>query len=135
MKGKRYQDIFKFTPIFWNSSKDFKKHCRWGNSGFLCCKTQHQLQKYELNCADKLSKDIFHDSNNLAKMMPCGLTKAETIVKNVLPPRSVQDFTDVLKDPAKSINFFFFTAGVSNHKNRKIFPLVVRYFDPFNSVT
>jgi hypothetical protein len=66
--------------------------------------------------------------------MSCGRTKAEAIMKNVLAPRSVQDFIDVLKDPAKSSNFFSIATDASNHKNRKIFPLVVRYFDPLSGI-
>jgi hypothetical protein len=66
--------------------------------------------------------------------MPCGRTKAETIVNNVLVPRIVQDFVDMLKDPAKSSNFFFVGTDASSHKNRKIFPRVVRYFDPLTGV-
>jgi hypothetical protein len=66
--------------------------------------------------------------------MSCGRTKAEDIVKNVLAPRSVHGFIDVLKDPAKSSNFFSIATDVSNHKHRKIFPLVVRYFDPLSGV-
>jgi hypothetical protein len=72
-----------------------------------------------------LWKDIFRDSN-LAEKLPCGQTKAEASVENVIAPRSVQDFIDVLKDPAKTSNFFFIGIDASNHKNRKIFPLVVR---------
>jgi hypothetical protein len=57
-----------------------------------------------MDCINKLSKDIFHDSN-LTKNMCCGQTKGEAIKKNVLTPRNAQDFTDVLKDPTKSSKF------------------------------
>jgi hypothetical protein len=72
-----------------------------------------------MDCANKLSKDIFHDSN-LAKKMSCGRTKAEAIVKNVLAPRSVQDFIDVLKDPAKSSNFSRIATDAINHVQKDI---------------
>jgi hypothetical protein len=38
----------------------------------------------------------------------------------------------VLKVPAESCNFFPVGSDASNHKNMKIFPLVVRYFDPLS---
>jgi hypothetical protein len=40
----------------------------------------------------------------------------------------------VCKGPAKSSNIFPIATDTSNHKNRKIFPLVVRYFDPLSGV-
>jgi hypothetical protein len=40
---------------------------------------KHNLSYKSMECANKLSKDIFYDSD-LAKIS-CGLTKAETIVK------------------------------------------------------
>jgi hypothetical protein len=46
----------------------------------------------------------------------------------------VQDFIDLLKDPAKSDTFFSTETDTSNNKNKKIFWLVVRYFDPLNGV-
>jgi hypothetical protein len=49
-------------------------------------------------------------------------------------PRNVQDFIDVLKDRAKSSNFFSVANDASNHKSRRIFLLVVRYFDPLSDV-
>jgi hypothetical protein len=55
-------------------------------------------------------------------------------VKNILEPRSVQDFIDVLKDPAKSSNFLSIGTDASNHKSRKIFPLVVRCFGSLSGV-
>lgn len=117
--------------FFGNSSKDFKNVA--GELALVFHTVKHNIGYRSMDCANKLSKDIFHDSN-LAKKMSCGRTKAEAIVKNVLAPRSVQDFIDVLKDPAKSSNFFSIATDASNHKNRKIFPLVVRYFDPLSGV-
>jgi hypothetical protein len=40
----------------------------------------------------------------------------------------------VLKDPAKSGIIFCIGTDASNHKNRKIFPLVVRYFYALSGV-
>jgi hypothetical protein len=50
--------------------------------------------------------------------MPCGLTKVEAIVENVLAPISVQDFIDALKDPEKSSNLFCNWTDASSYKNR-----------------
>jgi hypothetical protein len=86
-----------------------------------------------MGCANKLWENIFLDSN-LAKKLPCGQTKAEASVKNVTAPRSVQGFIDVLKNPTKSSKFFFTGTVASNHKNRKIFPLVLVYFGPLSGV-
>jgi hypothetical protein len=81
-----------------------------------------------------LLKDTFHDAN-LANKIPCGQIKAEAIVKNVLATRNVQDLVDVLKDPAKSSNFFYIGTVASNNNNKiKIFLLVVRHFDPLSGV-
>jgi hypothetical protein len=70
-----------------------------------------------MDCRNKLLNDIYHDPN-LAKKLPCCFTRAEAIVKNVLVPRSVQDFSDVLKDPSKSSNFFSVEKVASNHKKQ-----------------
>jgi hypothetical protein len=80
-----------------------------------------------MDCADKLWNDIFRDSN-LANKVPCGRTKADASVKNVIVLRSVQDFIDVLKDPTKSSNFFFTGTDASNHKKKKKKKKKQRYF-------
>jgi hypothetical protein len=70
-----------------------QKRCRWASTDLRTVK--HNSYR-SMNCVNKLSKDIFQ-----------GRTKAEVIVRKVLVPRSVQDFINVSKDPAKPSNFFF----------------------------
>ncbi|KAJ8887016.1 hypothetical protein PR048_013230 [Dryococelus australis] len=48
--------------------------------------------------------------------------KAESITKNVSAPRSVSEYLNVLCDLEKA---------ASNFKNRKMFSVIVRYFDSF----
>jgi hypothetical protein len=84
--------------FFGKSSKDFKNVA--GELALVFHIVKHNISCRSMDCANKLSKDIFHDSN-LTKNISCGRTKADAIVKNVLAPRNVQDFNDVLKDPAK----------------------------------
>ena len=94
---------------------------------------RHNLGYSSMDCANKLAKNIFVDSE-LAKKMHCVRTKAESIIKNVLAPRSVCDFLEVLSDPEKCITFFSVASDASNYKNRKVFPVVIRYFDPFAGI-
>jgi hypothetical protein len=100
---------------FGNSSKDFKNFA--GDLALVFHTIKH-ISYRSMDCTNKISKDIFHDFN-FAKMS-YGQTEAEAIVKNVLMPRSAQDFIDVLKDPEKSINLVPIGIDASNHKNRKI---------------
>ena len=90
---------------------------------------KHNLSYNSMDCGNKLLREIFGDSK-VASKIACGRTKAEMIVKKVLAPKSVTDFVNNLNDPSKSGVFFSIATDASNHKNRKMFPVVVRYFDP-----
>lgn len=70
-----------------------------------------------MDCAYNLSQDSFQDSN-LAKTMSYGLTKAEAVVTNVVAPRNVQDFNNVLKDKANSRKVFPAGTDASNNKTQ-----------------
>lgn len=85
-----------------------------------------------MDCGNKLLRELFGDYAVVGKMS-CGRTKAETIVKNVLAPKSVEDCVNILKDPSKS-QMFSVATDASNFKNRKMFPIMVRYFDPLEGI-
>lgn len=94
---------------------------------------QHNLSYNSLDYGNKLSASLFHDSEIAAKVS-CGRTKSERLVKNVLAPKSVNDFVEILTSPEKSSQFFSLATDASNRGNRKLFPICVRYFDPSKGI-
>ncbi len=84
----------------------------------------HQSFK-SVDCTVPLNGKIFNDSSIVRKVQ-CKRTKTEAIVKNVLFPH----FHSVVITKLKSIRYYSIATDASNHKNLKIFPLLVQYFDP-----
>jgi hypothetical protein len=82
-----------------------------------------------LDCGNKLASSLFLDSDIATKLF-CGRTKSELLVKNVLAPKRVEDFMDILNDPTKCSQFFCVATDASNKGNRRLFPIRIRYFDP-----
>lgn len=56
----------------------------------------------------------------------CARTKCEAIVTNVLAPYA----TNVLKEELQNIRFISILTDASNHGNIKMFPVLIRYFNP-----
>jgi len=75
------------------------------------------------DCSMKLNKKLFADSDT-AKKVHCGRTKAEAIVENILAPHSMKIVLEEMHDIA-----FAVATDASNHGNRKMFPVAVRYFN------
>ena len=70
---------------------------------------------------------IYNDSK-IASKVSCGRRKSKAIVMNVLGRKSLDDFINYLKllDPPL---FFALQIYASNHKNMKMFPVCVQYFN------
>ncbi|VVC27326.1 Ribonuclease H-like domain [Cinara cedri] len=66
----------------------------------------------------------------LIKKFSCARTKCESIILNVLAPFAMDQIIDELK----AVNFATVMIGTSNHKNLKIVPIFIRYFDPKTGV-
>lgn len=79
-----------------------------------------------LDCDFKLLPKIFTDSKVASKISY--RTKAETIVQNILGPKSEELVVKALQN----ISFFSVTTDTSNKGNKKMYPIVVQYFCPQN---
>ena len=62
------------------------------------------------------------------KKFSCARTKCEAIVTNVFAPWALEELTNDLK----SVDFVTVSCDTSNHKNIKLLPIVVRYFQWYN---
>ena len=93
-------------------------------SAYHCC--THNLSYNSQDCANKLYQSQFSDSAIAAKFST-GRTKMEAIIKNVLAPESVKRSVAVL---VKEDLPFSVSSDASNHKNQKMFPVLVQYFIP-----
>ncbi|VVC27179.1 Hypothetical protein CINCED_3A013232, partial [Cinara cedri] len=66
----------------------------------------------------------------LIKKFSCARTKCKSIILNVLAPFAMDQIIDELK----AVNFATVMIGTSNHKNLKIVPILIRYFNPKTGV-
>ncbi|PSN51294.1 hypothetical protein C0J52_05297 [Blattella germanica] len=80
----------------------------------------------------KLTRQIFSNDLQTASKLSCRRTKAETFIRNILAPKSVNDFVKILSSSENTKRFF--STNASNKGNRKIFPVCLRYFDPNEGV-
>ena len=69
--------------------------------GLVYHTVKHNLRYGSLDCGNKLTSCIFADSETATKLS-CAKTKAEMLVKNILAPKSVSDFVNILKSPESS---------------------------------
>lgn len=81
------------------------------------------------DCGNKLLAKLCPDSA-IASKVSCGRTKAASYVENVLGPKAQEMCIGDLK------NVFFFSIGsdASNKGNKKLFPVVVRYFSKTSGI-
>ncbi|XP_039950958.1 uncharacterized protein LOC120768361 [Bactrocera tryoni] len=84
----------------------------------------HHQSFSSLDCTTKLGAVLYPDSKIAAKQSNAR-TKATAIIKNVLAPHSVTEFTKILKD---HVPFFLLSTDSSNHKAQKMFPQIIHYF-------
>ena len=81
------------------------------------------------DCGYKLLAKLCLDSA-IASKVSCGHTKAASYVENVLGPKAQKMCIEDLK------NVFFFSIGSDalNKDNKKLFPIVIRYFSKISGV-
>jgi len=64
------------------------------------------------------------------KKFSCARTKTESIILNVFAPFAMQQIFNELK----SAKFTTIMIDTSNHKNLKVVPILIRYFNPKTGV-
>jgi len=69
-------------------------------------------------------------TTTLTKKFSYARTKCESIIMNVLASFAMDQIIDELK----AVNFATIMIDTSNHKNLKIVPILIRYFDPKTGV-
>lgn len=84
----------------------------------------HNHSFRSMDCTTTLIKKL-HE-----KKFSCARTKCESIILNVLAPFAMDQIIDELK----AVNFATVMIDTSNHKNLKIVPILIRYFNPKTGV-
>ena len=79
----------------------------------------HNHSFRSMDCTSQVVKKLFN------KKFACARTKSEAIVCNVLSPYA---FSELNKNLEK-INFISIYSDASNHKDIKLFPTIIRFFD------
>lgn len=72
-----------------------------------------------MDCTSKLIKMLFE------KTFSCARTKTEAVIKNVIKPYELS----ILKIKLENTRFITIYSDAYNHKDLKLFPSLVRYFD------
>ena len=123
----------KLSNYFINVSKPEYADVTACELGLVYHSVKHNHSYNSLDCGNKLVTALFHNSD-IAEKRACGKTKSEQLVKNVLAPKSVEDFVNILNDPDKCSQFYSVATDASNKGNRKMFPICIRYFDPCKGI-
>lgn len=84
----------------------------------------HHQSFRSMDCTSKVIRTLFQNK------FFCARTKSEAIVKNVLMPHVLEKLTSSLM----RTNFVAVYTDASNHKDKKMFPIVVRFFDELEGV-
>lgn len=84
----------------------------------------HNHSYRSLDCTSNLIQTLYE------KKFTCKRTKAEAIVKNVLAPFYISE----LKNKLVSVHYVTLFSDASNHKDIKLFPTLIRYFDKKNGI-
>lgn len=90
----------------------------------LCYHTVHHFSFRSNNCTTKLNATIFKDSE-IATKITLARTKLESIIKGILGPFI---YNTVLEEVQK-VPFVGVLTDGSNHKDIKLFPVVIQYFN------
>jgi hypothetical protein len=88
----------------------------------------HHFSFRSLDCTSKLNSLIFKDSE-IAKGVSLARTKCEAIVTGILGPVTV----NIIKKELENVQFLGVQTDGSNHKDVKLFPVVIRYFNPIEN--
>ncbi|XP_025410915.1 uncharacterized protein LOC112683919 [Sipha flava] len=84
----------------------------------------HNHSFRSMDCTTSIIKKIYE------KKFSCARTKCESIIVNVIAPFAIQQMLDELK----SVKFLTIMVDTSNHKNLKLVPILIRYFNPQEGV-
>lgn len=84
---------------------------------------KHHESFNSLDCTTKLNSVIYPDSN-IASKQSTARTKATAIIKNVLAPHPIEQ----VKAEIENVAFYGVSTDSSNHKDDKMFPLLIQYF-------
>lgn len=76
------------------------------------------------DCASRLIQTCFEQK------LRCARTKSEAIVVNILAPMAIHELNDHLR----KANCITLLTDASNHGSTKLFPVLVRYFFPYEGV-
>lgn len=97
----------------------------WVIEGTLAFHTVKHHNSYKsMDCTSPLMNALFDDSNS-AKKISMARTKTEAVINSVLAPHSIE----VLVNELQSIPFISISTDASNFGNKKVFPLIIQYFD------
>ncbi|KAJ8875656.1 hypothetical protein PR048_023553 [Dryococelus australis] len=79
---------------FFNNASTSASKMLTGELSLIYPMMKHRLSYNSMNCGNKLTKEIFRDSET-AKKLQYGRTKAEAIILIGLAPKSVKDFVNI----------------------------------------
>lgn len=79
----------------------------------------HHHSFRSMDCTSKIIQILFE------KKFSCARTKTEAIVKNILAPYIMEE----LKKELQNVRYVSIYSDASNHKDLKLFPTMVRYFN------
>lgn len=85
---------------------------------------KHNFSFRSTDCTTKLLKKILPDSE-IAKKISSARTKTEAIITGVLAPHTLK----MLKTEAEKCNYLGICTDASNHKDLKMFPILIQFFD------
>jgi hypothetical protein len=80
------------------------------------------------DCGMKINFKLYSDSI-IGKKVHCGRTKAESIVENILAPKSIELCLEAMKDCTVHPVPSSVASDASNKGNHKFVPIAVKYFD------
>ena len=81
---------------------------------------EHSNSFRDMDCTSKIMKKIYNLS------FSCARTKCEAIVEHVFAPWALNE----LKEDLNKSSFISIFCDASNHGNIKVFPILIRFYDP-----
>lgn len=109
-------DYFRKKDIFGSKEKELAT----AEAVFCYHTVTHNHSFRSMDCTSRVIQFLFE------KKFACKRTKTEAIIVNVLAPHAVM----ILKKELSSASYISIYTDSSNHKDLKLFPILVRYFDP-----